>query len=98
MLTEGFMTLMNTSSLGTNHNRSAKAIKENENAAKLTCINLFSVEQQLAQHVRAGAFTICLQKPKIPVGKSNGTAHSTGKFLEKMEILRGIPLFPFQPK
>ena len=44
------------------------------------------------------AFTICQQKPKIPVGNSNGTAHSIGKFLEKMEILRGIPLFPFQPK
>ena len=34
---------------------------------------------------RLGAFTICQQKPKIPVGNSNGTAHSTGKFLEKME-------------
>ena len=44
------------------------------------------------------AFTICQQKPKIPVGNSNGTAHSTGKFPKKMEIFRGIPLFPFQPE
>ena len=42
------------------------------------------------------AFTICQQKPKILVGNSNGTAHSSGKFLKKMEIFRGIPLFAFQ--
>ena len=44
------------------------------------------------------AFTNCQQKPKISVGNSNGTAHSTGKFPKKMEILRRIPLFPFQPR
>ena len=49
-------------------------------------------------YMKPGAFTICQQKPKIPVGNSNGTAHSAGKFLEKMEILIGIPLFPFPPK
>lgn len=27
-----------------------------------------------------GAFTICQQKPKIPVGNTDGTAHSTRKF------------------
>ena len=45
-----------------------------------------------------GEFTICQQKPNIPIGNSNGTAHSTGKFPKKMEIFRRIPLFPFQPK
>ena len=30
--------------------------------------------------------------------KFKGTAHSTGKFSKKMEILRRMPLFPFQPK
>ena len=46
----------------------------------------------------AGAFTICQQKQKIPVGKANVTAHFIGKFPKKMEILRRIPLFSFQPK
>jgi len=45
-----------------------------------------------------GAFTICQQTPKIPVGNSNGTAHSTGNFPKKTEIFRRIPLFPFQPE
>ena len=32
------------------------------------------------------------------VGNSNGTVHSSGKFPKKMEILRRISLFLFQPK
>ena len=43
-----------------------------------------------------GGFTICQQKPKIPVGNTNCTAHSIRNFPKMVEILRCIPLFLFQ--
>ena len=46
----------------------------------------------------SGPFTIWQQKPEFSVGSLNGSGHSTGTFSQKMEMLRCIPLFPFQPK
>ena len=42
------------------------------------------------------ALTICENKPKIPERNAHGIAHYTGKFPERMETLKPIPLFPFK--
>ena len=45
-----------------------------------------------------GVLSICHEKSEISFKKSSDTAHSSENFRKKMEFLRRIPLFPFQPK